>query len=119
MDEEAQRRLREIAVDDTPSRPEGASLTSEELPLLLPAGWDFDHLFGGRVATAADWQKLADAQSEEERQRLELPNTSTGYVLTLAAGLLLLLTGMIGAMWWRRERAADGFAPQSLLRLAA
>ncbi len=107
-----------VAVDDTPSRPEGASLTREELPLLLPAGWDFDHLFGGRVASAADWQALADANSEEERQRLELPNTSTGYLLTLALGLLLLLAGMVGAVWWKRERQAQGPTLQSLRQVA-
>ncbi|AWW73876.1 marine proteobacterial sortase target protein [Erythrobacter sp. KY5] len=106
-----------VAVDDTPTRPEGATLTREELPLLLPAGWDFDHLFGGRMANAADWDTLADAMSEEERQRLELPNTSTGYVLTLALGLLLLLAGALGGLWWR-ERLADGLALRSLRRAA-
>ncbi|EAQ29173.1 hypothetical protein NAP1_00335 [Erythrobacter sp. NAP1] len=106
-----------VAVDDTPSRPDGASLTREELPLLLPAGWDFDHLFGGRVANAADWQRLADAMGEEERQRLELPNTSTGYLLTLALGLLLFLAGSLGGLWWR-ERLADGLASRSLRQAA-
>src|SRR5215831_18840262 len=36
-----------VAVDATPSRPEGARLTRAELPLNLPAGWDFDKVFGG------------------------------------------------------------------------
>jgi Ca-activated chloride channel family protein len=35
-----------VAVDATPSRPEGARLTRAELPLNLPAGWDFDKVFG-------------------------------------------------------------------------
>jgi Ca-activated chloride channel homolog len=42
-----------VAVDATPSRPEGARLTRAELPLNLPAGWDFDKVFGGE-------RKLAD-----------------------------------------------------------
>ncbi len=36
-----------VAVDATPSRPEGMHLTRAELPLNLPAGWDFDKVFGG------------------------------------------------------------------------
>jgi Ca-activated chloride channel homolog len=36
-----------VATDATPSRPEGARLTRAELVLNLPAGWDFDKVFGG------------------------------------------------------------------------
>jgi Ca-activated chloride channel family protein len=35
-----------VAVDTTPSRPAGAHLSRAELPLNLPAGWDFDKVFG-------------------------------------------------------------------------
>lgn len=35
-----------VAVDITPSRPDGKALTSQKLPLNLPAGWDFDKVFG-------------------------------------------------------------------------
>ena len=112
-----------IAIDETPSRPEGASLTREELPLLLPAGWDFEHLFGGGSASAADWEALADAMSEREerRERLDLPQGSTNYLITLALGLALLLSGAVGGVWWRRERLARGGYPtlSSLQRQAA
>jgi Ca-activated chloride channel family protein len=37
-----------VAVDKTPSRPEGVRLNRAELPLNLPAGWDFDKVFGER-----------------------------------------------------------------------
>ncbi len=37
-----------VAVDATPSRPDGARLSRTELPLNLPAGWDFDKVFGER-----------------------------------------------------------------------
>ena len=45
-----------VAVDKTPSRPEGAPLKLTELPLNLPAGWDFEKVFGERAkpARAAD-----------------------------------------------------------------
>src|SRR5262249_48737899 len=35
-----------VAVDHTPTRPEGARLSRADLPLNLPAGWDFDKVFG-------------------------------------------------------------------------
>ena len=38
-----------VAVDRTPSRPEGAPLVRADLPLNLPAGWDFEALFGDTV----------------------------------------------------------------------
>ena len=35
-----------VAVDQTPSRPAGEPLRVSELPLNLPAGWDFEKVFG-------------------------------------------------------------------------
>lgn len=35
-----------VAVDVTPSRPDDADLTQTEVPLNLPAGWDFGSVFG-------------------------------------------------------------------------
>ena len=37
-----------VAVDKTPSRPEGEPLKLSELPINLPAGWDFAKVFGER-----------------------------------------------------------------------
>ena len=37
-----------VAVDKTPSRPEGMPLKLTDLPLNLPAGWDFAKVFGER-----------------------------------------------------------------------
>ena len=37
-----------VAVDQTPSRPAGEPLKVSELPLNLPAGWDFEKVFGER-----------------------------------------------------------------------
>lgn len=51
-----------VAVDETPTRPAGQSLVREDLPINLPAGWDFAGLFGGdsgaarrRRATPTRW----------------------------------------------------------------
>ncbi len=89
-----------IALDETPSRPRGATLTLEELPLLLPAGWDFDHLFGEQNAGAASVDP--DAAQDEP---LELPETATGFMAPLQQGLALLALGLV-ALAWRRRRVA-------------
>jgi len=105
-----------IAVDETPTRPEGARLTREELPLLLPAGWDFDHLFGAqydlRERMAADGRLI---ESEKQRQRLDLPKTSTGYALTLSLGLLLLLAGLVGLATLRSSSRRKRLLPLARL----
>ena len=43
-----------VAVDKTPSRPEGAPLKVAELPINLPAGWDFEKVFGERPRDSCD-----------------------------------------------------------------
>src|SRR5258706_12264227 len=57
-----------VAVDATPSRPEGAQLTRAELPLNLPAGWDFGKVFGtdrkgGDTPASQPLERRADAGS--------------------------------------------------------
>ena len=50
-----------VAVDKTPSRPEGAPLKVSELPINLPAGWDFEKVFGERPrAPATPTERRAD-----------------------------------------------------------
>ena len=52
-----------VAVDKTPSRPEGETLKVAELPINLPAGWDFAKVFGERPQTlpARPVERRADA----------------------------------------------------------
>ena len=101
-----------VAVDATPDRPAGAPLMREELPLLLPAGWDFERLFGGSSADGTDHtgdlaaMRKARREAMQRRARLNLPRGSTGYVLTLGAGLALMLAGLGLGLWWRRARWA-------------
>jgi Ca-activated chloride channel family protein len=93
-----------VAIDETPTRPAGQGLTREDLPLNLPAGWDFDTLFGGESGKAA----LANADTLGERaaqqaHRLDLPQTATGFAATIVQGCALLLAGL--AMLLRRKGA--------------
>ena len=91
-----------VAVDETPSRPEGERLSREELPLLLPEGWDFDHLFGTQLA--ARYQVEPGAADEQEQ--IDLPRGSLDYRSALVQGLLLMLLGLFALVWRRRMRFA-------------
>ena len=94
-----------VAVDETQARPKGARLTREELPLLLPKGWDFERLLGG------DAQPLAVnappvPQGEEQ---MDLPQTATGFLGMIQRGLALLTVGLIGlGAALRRQRREIG-----------
>jgi Ca-activated chloride channel family protein len=55
-----------VAVDKTPSRPAGARLTRADIPLNLPAGWDFDKVFGERGTVPAN-QPPAVQPTDERR----------------------------------------------------
>ena len=60
-----------VAVDKTPVRPVDESLKTAAVPTLLPAGWEYDKVFG------------------------ELPQGSTGSRFALALGLAALLLGSL------------------------
>ncbi len=89
-----------VAVDETPARPAGAHLTREELPLLLPAGWDFDALFGGQ---ADHMGKPADMGDADQPQAMDLPQTATNYATLIGQGVLLMLIGLVGLVATRRR----------------
>ena len=91
-----------VAVDKTPSRPEGEPLKVAELPLNLPAGWDFEKVFGERPQLPAPpAERRADAGEARvqvaamKRPRpavapapntVTLPKTATDAELEMIAG---------------------------------
>ena len=88
-----------VAVDKTPSRPAGAPLSRADLPLNLPAGWDFDVLFGGARHPGADGK--ADADADQQAAGLDLPQAATDGPMLVMIGLsLLALGGALGAGGW-------------------
>jgi Ca-activated chloride channel family protein len=93
-----------VAVDETPARPAGKPLVREELPINLPAGWDFDTLFGGASGNAAMRNAGERAvQAAESSQAVTLPQTATGFVGLIAVGLAMSLAGIGGLrLTWRR-----------------
>ncbi len=121
-----------VAVDRTPSRPDGARLTRSDLPLNLPAGWDFDKVFGTdaptdrtapdtRRAERRDRTRTAELTAEAFRavaqsalpraaqpqaKGVPLPATATDAELRMWAGLVLL-AGSLMLMMLRRRAGGE------------
>ena len=93
-----------VAIDETPSRPAGTPMTREELPINLPAGWDFDRLLGGETARAAIANAAhGAAQPGESGQQIDLPQTATNFFANFASGLMMMMLGAIGLLLSRRR----------------
>ncbi|MDM7850154.1 marine proteobacterial sortase target protein [Pseudochrobactrum kiredjianiae] len=104
-----------VAVDQTPARPANVPLTRADIPLQLPAGWDFETLFGIR----ADRSVLdhADAGKEQIVVRsknrpaspvtpaatMPLPQTATPAMLNMLQGLSVMFIGFL-IFWLARRR---------------
>jgi Ca-activated chloride channel family protein len=103
-----------VAVDKTPSRPAGEPLKPSELPVNLPAGWDFDKLFGERPQPTQLRERRADASGPAPARQMSvaavnavrLPKTATPAELHMLAGLVLLLLSLILFMFNRRQSLA-------------
>ena len=91
-----------VAVDKTPKRPAGEKLTRADIPLNLPAGWDYDSVFGEEKPAVeqrdaqAEFLQLAMLQKPAAipgQQQVMLPQTATpAEFLMLIAGILLVLS---------------------------
>ena len=118
-----------VAVDKTASRPDGAPLKLTELPLNLPAGWEFAKVFGERqqplpspaTPQLQPGERRADAdpariQVAEARRTLPvlapastavtLPKTATDAELRMIAGSILLALSLILLVFNRRQSLA-------------
>jgi Ca-activated chloride channel family protein len=111
-----------VAVDQTPSRPDGEPLKVTELPLNLPAGWEFEKVFGPRSREQgpadpanAPVERRADADDSRvqlaktqtaalkrpvvmpaaQAQAIALPQTATDAELKMIAGAVLLALAML------------------------
>jgi Ca-activated chloride channel family protein len=72
-----------VAVDKTPTRPDGIKLSRADLPLNLPHGWDFDKVFGERPQLdrkddrAGPGTPLEDRNGPSQRDALAKPAADT------------------------------------------
>lgn len=111
-----------VAVDKTPSRPEGATLKLTELPLNLPAGWEFSKVFGERPKLPAPpTERRADAGDTRVQlaatkralpvvtqapNTITLPKTATDAELKMITGSILLAFSLILFVCNRRRMFA-------------
>jgi Ca-activated chloride channel family protein len=108
-----------VAVDKTPSRPQGEPLKLSELPINLPAGWDFEKVFGERprMPAAPTERRAENGEAPVQVAALKrvqpvvtpapntvpLPKTATDAELKMISGVILLTVGLILFMFNRRQ----------------
>jgi Ca-activated chloride channel family protein len=108
-----------VAVDQTPSRPDGEPLKLAALPINLPAGWDFEKVFGERPKLPAPpTERRADADGRIQVASLKrplpvaapatitLPRTATDAELSMILGAMLLAFSLLLLMFNRRQALA-------------
>jgi Ca-activated chloride channel homolog len=110
-----------VAVDQTPSRPDGEPLKLAELPINLPAGWDFEKVFGERARLPAQpAERRAEADGRVQVATLKrplpvaipapgaitLPRTATDAELSMILGTILLALSLMLFMFNRRRALA-------------
>jgi Ca-activated chloride channel family protein len=111
-----------VAVDKTPSRPDGEPLKLTELPLNLPAGWEFAKVFGERPRPLTPpTERRADADDARIEfaaakralpavapmpNTITLPKTATDAELRMIAGSILLALSLILLVFNRRRSFA-------------
>jgi Ca-activated chloride channel family protein len=118
-----------VAVDKTPSRPDGEPLKLAELPINLPAGWEFAKLFGERqrplLSPATPQLQPGERRADADAARIQvaeakrtlpvlapasttvtLPKTATNAELKMIAGSILLALSLILLVFNRRRSFA-------------
>ena len=95
-----------VAVDKSPRRPAGYKLTRADVPLMLPAGWVFESVFGEsetQIAPHTDQKanaeflqlaKMETPATVAPAQQVSLPQTATNGELLALLGLALGLLGL-------------------------
>jgi Ca-activated chloride channel homolog len=110
-----------VAVDRTVTRPAGEPLRVSELPLNLPAGWDFEKVFGERakaLPAAAPIERRAEERdgrmrvamrggpatspSGQPQPSVMLPATATDAEWKMIAGAVLMAFALVLAHRRRR-----------------
>jgi Ca-activated chloride channel family protein len=105
-----------VAVDVTPSRPQGEPLKRRKVPHNLPNGWEYDKVFGGVPDNATRGDRKAGLMNAPAAVKsapvviaaargLALPKGATAAPLHLVLGAALLVLGLIALVLVRRRLA--------------
>lgn len=107
-----------VAVDVTPARPDGETLTTRDMPVNLPEGWDYEKVFGAEAAQRAVLHRNAapmlamatmPAPPDTAGASLALPQTSTDAASLIHGGLLaILLAALLAAARWMQKQWTRG-----------
>ncbi len=122
-----------VAVEKSISRPEGEGLTRADIPLNLPAGWDFEKIFGEKTDTREALNEMPEliraqyasllkvskvdpaiAAAKQKAKGVTLPEGSTLADQKILIGLLSILLAMslmVVAFFWR-HLAASSLPPE-------
>ena len=104
-----------VAVDITPSRPGADNLETREVPLMLPAGWEWDKVFGDQSDPSTRVRKasyspalFAAAGPPLASQGVNLPQTATPALwhILLGFALLLMSISLLFFLSYRRRALA-------------
>jgi Ca-activated chloride channel family protein len=108
-----------VAVDKTPARQPGERLTRAEIPLNLPAGWDYDKVFGTEQPARKPFERdakldltqIAMRQSPARAEQsaiktVDLPQTATPSQLLMLLGALFSFLALVLAFIAKRQRLA-------------
>ncbi|MCJ2019222.1 marine proteobacterial sortase target protein [Methylobacterium sp. E-065] len=101
-----------VAIDATPRRAPGTPLVAADLPLNLPAGWDFAKVFGTDQpgVAPADDRAARIVPIRADGAAIDLPQTGAGILAQLALSLLLALLGLLLSIGLRRSGRPVGDA---------
>jgi Ca-activated chloride channel homolog len=108
-----------IAVDKSPKRPAGEKLTRTDVPLNLPAGWNFDKVFGTdkpvltpkQRDAAAAFMQLASSDrpitsNQASADQVQLPQTATPAGLFMIISILMMVMAAMFRMFAVRVKLA-------------
>ncbi len=103
-----------VAVDITPARPDGTPLTSQDVPAMIPDGWDFGAVARQPAANPVqalqnrsrlDTQIFPAADDEVEHAAgLALPATATPRELLMGLGGMIMILALLWLVTRREER---------------
>ncbi|OLF80790.1 hypothetical protein AWH62_13795 [Maricaulis sp. W15] len=103
-----------VAVDVTPARPEDTPLASQDVPAMIPDGWDFGAVAQRPAAnqlqallnrSRLDVRAAPAAGGEAERSSgLALPATATPREILMGLGALMMILALIWLVTRREER---------------